>query len=374
MKILVVIDKLSMDGITPSCIAMHLRDSYELFRRRNCQPEICNIRGDDPGSRLLEAAGIQVHKLGLSPLSPLICRRLAGIIDNCGSELVHAHGYSAANFGRLAAAMRKIPAVVHEHAILPVRPHQFLADALLRGLTTCAVGVSGAVADFLVRGRCVPRSRVRVVHNGIDLVRFRQVEASMNAARARFDLPPDVPLAGCAARFRKEKGQHVLLDALPLLHESIPDCHLVLAGDGPDRQLLEQRAAELKVAGKVRFAGFIDDIPLFLRALSVLVIPSLSEGFSFAAAEAMAAGCPVVASRVGGLPEVVEDGVTGLLVPPGDAPALAAAAGKLLTDESLREKLTERAGQDVARFSLETYVDKMTALFGELVHSSVDQN
>lgn len=369
MKILVIIDKLSMDGISPSCIAMHLRDSYGLFMSHDCQPEICNIRGDDPGSRLLEDSGIKVHKLGLSPLSPRICSRLTGIIDSCGCKLVHAHGYSAANFGRLAAAMRKIPAVVHEHAILPVRPHQFVADALLRGLTSRAVGVSSAVADFLENGRCVPRARISVVHNGIDLARFRNIELSMNEARARFDLPSGVPLIGCAARFRREKGQHVLLDALTLLHEAIPDCHIVLAGDGPDRLLLEKRAVDLGIADKVRFCGFVDDMPLFLRSLSMLVIPSLSEGFSFAAAEAMAAGCPVVASRVGGLPEVIEDGVTGLLFPPGDAAALAAAVRRILGDESLSSKLVERAGADVVRFSLETYVEKMTEMFRELVLS-----
>lgn len=368
IKVLIVIDKLSMDGRTPSCIAINIRDSYEYFLRSGCRIEICNIRGEDPGAALLEAAGCTVYKLGLSPFSPLIYRRLVALIEESGAELVHAHGYSAADFGRLAAARKAVPAVIHEHAILPLQPHQFIADALLRPLTERAVAVSGAVADFLVHGRRVPRKRVVVIHNGIDLEKFRKAsEVNELEARRKLQLPEKGLLIGCAARFRKEKGQLVLLDAFQHLLQDFNDMRLVLAGDGPDYALLEARTRELCISDNVVFAGFIDDMPLLLRALSMLVIPSFSEGFSFAAVEAMAVGCPVVASGVGGLLEVVSNEQTGLHVPPGDTVALAEALRRVLSDSALREKIVIQARRDVDRFSMKAYVDNIVAMYDSVL-------
>lgn len=368
MRVLVLTDKLTLDGRSPSCIALNLRDAAPLFLARDCKLGVCNLRRADPGAALLREAGLEVVDAGRFSVSPgnlaVIARAARGM------DLLHAHGYAAANYGRLVAWRLRKPIVVHEHAILSVRPHQYLFDRMARGLTTRGVAISRAVADFMVAGRSVPPDRIRVIPNGIDLSRFHEVSRlSRGECRARYGWPKEGALIGSAARFRREKGLQVLYEACMLLRSRFPDLRCVLAGDGPERDAMHRRTLQDGMEHKILFPGFVEDIPSFMRALTVLVVPSLQEGLSFSAMEAMAAGTPVTASRTGGLPELIEDGVTGLLVPPGDPGTLADALGRLLSDTSLRKKLAGNAGRTVRAYNLETYVDRMVALYRQVLET-----
>ncbi len=367
ISILVVIDKLSVDGLTPGCIAMNLRDTYKLFKSRGVAMTVCDLRGKNPGADLLQAAGIPVVCLGLSPFSPRVLPAFIRVARDCGARVLHAHGYAAANFGRLAGLLLRLPVVVHEHAVLRVRPYQYAADMALRLLTSKGVAISGAVADFMVKGRCVPRSRIEVVYNGIDIDRFQRAGAlAPEACRRHFGWRTDWQLIGSAARFRREKGLHVLLEAAEHMIAKNPQVRFVLAGEGSQRAELERLAERRGLRQHVFFPGFIEDIPRFMRALDVLAIPSLSEGFCFAALEAMAVGTPVAASRVGGLPELVTDGVNGLLCPPGDARRLAATLAGLLRDAGLRRSLCEEGRSTSQKYSIAAYVDRLNAMYRSL--------
>ncbi len=368
MNVLVVIDKLSIDGLTPSCIALNLRDTHAVFSARDIHLTVCCLRGTDPGADLLEAAGVATLRLGRAPFSPRVASDLTRAARQCAADVLHAHGYAAANFGRLVGHRLQLPVVVHEHAVLRVRPHQWLADRLCRRWTTQGLAVSGAVAEFMVRGRGIPRARIEILHNGVDLERFYRLEALPAAeCRRHFGWPESGPLIGSVARFRREKGLDVLLAAAAKVIARCPDAHFVLAGEGPERLPLQREAKRRGLSARIFFPGFIEDVPRLMRSLSVLAIPSHSEGFPFAALEAMASGVPIVASRVGGLPEVITDGVNGLLCPAGDAGALAAALVRLLEDTDLRTLFSRQGRNDSKKYSMEHYVDHLAALYHRLL-------
>jgi len=164
------------------------------------------------------------------------------------------------------------------------------------------------------------------------------------------------------------KGQTYLVQAWPSVLKREPRALLLLVGDGPEERLLRSRAAELGLGGSVRFLGFRQDIPSLLALAEALVLPSLNEGFGLVLLEAMAMGKPVVASAVGGIPEVVLDGRTGLLVPPADPEALAVAILRLLEDPRAAQRLGE-AGRERAResFSREAFIQAHRKLYGELL-------
>jgi glycosyltransferase involved in cell wall biosynthesis len=151
------------------------------------------------------------------------------------------------------------------------------------------------------------------------------------------------PLVLTPARLNAQKGHDALLEAIV----AVPDALFLLAGDGPDRERLEARAAELGVAERVRFLGRREDVPQLLAACDVFALPSLYDGSSLAVLEAMAAGRAVVSSAIGGTAELIEDGETGLLVPPGDPAALATALRRLIGDEELRSRIADRGRQRV---------------------------
>jgi glycosyltransferase involved in cell wall biosynthesis len=368
MNILVAIDKLSVDGRTPSCIALNLRDSAPLFASQDCHITVCNLRGADPGADLLVKAGVPVTRTHCASASPRTLPRLLSAARQVRADLIHAHGYAAANYGRIAARRLGIPAVVHEHAILRVRPHQRLFDQLLSTWTARGIAISKAVADFMMRGRCIPESRIAIIPNGIDLARFRAVRTEEpSACRERFGWPTNALIAGSAARFRREKGLHVLVESAIRLTQERADLFFVLAGDGPDRAGLMRTVEQHGLTERIRFPGFLDDIPAYMRSMDLLVIPSLQEGLCFAAMEAMAAGTPLIASRTGGLPEIIEHEQNGLLVPPGDPTGLTAAMQRLLSDSELRRHLAENGKRRAESFAVETYVERIADLYRQLI-------
>lgn len=185
--------------------------------------------------------------------------------------------------------------------------------------------VCGAVVDSLVRDYGVERARVRVVPNGADLPDEEIERPAARQLRDQLGAGPFRPLWVCPARLERQKGHAVMLDALARVRERGLDFVAVMAGDGSLRADLERRAQAVGLGDHVRFAGQVDPVGPLLQAADACVLPSLWEGLPLSLLEALARGRPVIASRVGGVPDAVEDGVTGRLVPAGDVEALAAA-------------------------------------------------
>lgn len=221
-------------------------------------------------------------------------------------------------------------------------------DALTRSRCRAWIAVSEAVrADMVAAG--YPGNAIRVVPNGVDTTAIRPLAAAPRAAlRGRMGIAEGDLLVVGAGVLRPLKGQDVALRAVARSVRDHPRLRLVLLGDGPSRGEFEALAAALGIADRVRFAGLVvDGATDMIAAADVFVHPSRNEAYGIAIAEAMAAGVPVVATRVGGVPEVVRDGETGALVPPDDPEALAAALGAMLADAGLRERFA-REGRAAA--------------------------
>jgi glycosyltransferase involved in cell wall biosynthesis len=226
------------------------------------------------------------------------------------------------------------------------------------------IAVSTAIeAKLANEGRdIVPISLIR---NGVDLQRYDNQEPCCTLPD-EYGMEPGSQIVGVVARLEPEKGHPTLLEAWPAVIHAVPDVYLLVVGEGSRRDALEAQARELRIAHRIVFTGRRDDIPAVTAALDVAVLPSYREAQGLSVLEAMALSRPVVASNVGGIPEMIEDGVTGLLVPPHDPDALAAAIIRLLTDHPSADTLG-RAGHDLVhdRFCNELMVDAIAAIYDE---------
>ncbi|MFB7948445.1 glycosyltransferase [Kitasatospora phosalacinea] len=284
----------------------------------------------------LAAAGVPVHCLGGAPGRrwPL---RLRALLAERRYDLVHTHMPVPAVAARLLTLGRRGPRLVHtEHNLweryrLPTR----WANALTYGRNDAVVAVSHAVAHGITAGAGGRRADgwLTVVHHGPDLDGAPSGPAARRAARAELGLPEDALVVGSVGNLTAKKDQASLLAAFALLRGRVPGARLVLVGSGPLEAELRARAGE-----GVLFAGMRADVPALLPGWDVFCLSSRQEGLPVALMEAMTSGLPSVVTRVGGIPEVLDDGVEGRLVAPGDPVALAAALGEL-TDPLLRERM-----------------------------------
>jgi len=237
-------------------------------------------------------------------------------------------------------------------------------DRATVSLSDLIVSNSKAGADYYA-DQGVARDDLRVIPNGRDLAAYRG--ASGDGIRVEFDVSSTASVVGTVGRLVKRKGHFDLLRAWPAIRKADPDAHLLIVGYGPERDALERLAADFGVADSIHFAGARDDVPELLNAMDIFVFPSHWEGLPGALQEAMAAGLPIVATRVTGTAELVSDGETGLLVPPEDPNALASATAQLLTDRTLARSLGDRAQTEAFEvYTLDRMVNKFEDLYDEL--------
>lgn len=330
---------------------------------------LCGLKRPEPASRLLEEQGVPVTHLGRGRFDPRILPDLVSLARARRTRILHVHGYAAADFGRLAARRVGARLILHEHFADPRMPaYQALADRLLAPLTDRAIAVSGSTRDFLVRERRVPAERVRLIWNGAPLDEFAPVprEAAL-AARRELGLAEEAPVVGTVSRLSLQKGHRYLLDAAALVLARRPEARLLIVGDGDQAGALHSQARDLGIADRVVFAGHRKDVPALLGAIDVLCISSTYEGTPLALFEAMASGRAIVSTAVDGCREVLEEGVTGLLVPPSDPEALGAALLRALEDRGLREGLGRRAREASARYDVRECVRQMESLYDEVL-------
>jgi glycosyltransferase involved in cell wall biosynthesis len=341
-----------------------------------------------PGSavRRLERAGFPVCVIE-EPDDEQAIEAVAAQLDALQADVVHGHMYRAEIVGTQAAwrlapgagAGRRRPYVVNTVHSSRVRPDE--DRALLRRLTPKMdhlIAVSRAIVRKLEdEGRVgVP---VSLIYNGVDMERYDHQEACCTL-REEYGIPEGAPIVGVIARLEPEKGHPTLLEAWTRVLASVPDAHLLVVGEGSRREELEAQAASLGLLGsdpanprselgrRVVFTGRRDDVPAVTAALDLAVLPSYREAQGLSILEAMALSRPVVASAVGGIPEMIEDGRSGLLVPPHDRDALARAVTLLLLDHPYADTLG-RAGRELVheRFCVELMVRAIESIYDEAV-------
>ena len=284
-------------------------------------------------------------------------------------DVVHTHTSKAGILGRWAARLRGIPAIIHTphghvfHGYFSswrTRIFREAERATARVTHRLVALTEGDLRDHLEEG-IAPPERFAIIPSGVPLERYRRPAGGR---------PPGPLTLGFLARLVEVKGPRDLVEAMALLAPAFPQARLVLIGDGPMRQELEGRVRDLALQDRVSFLGRLEDPAPILHGFDVFVLPSHNEGMGRAAVEAMAAGLPVVATRVGGLPDVVADGTTGLLVPPRDPEKLAGALARLLGDEALRDRFGEAGRLRAEEFSDQVMFERLEALYREVLAES----
>jgi len=353
------------------------RDLIALLKtldRHKWEPHVV-CPGTGPFREQLHAIAVPTHALSLPPWrKPLALfqrrsavGRLGALVHQLDPAMIHVNDIWWVPHTVRAIASRTsnpVPIVAHvRQEIEPAKVGRYELDCV-----AAVIAISRQIEQSLITGG-VSVKNVRTVYSGIDLSES-QLTHDDQAIRRMIGLPNGAVLLGTVANLFSRKGYEVMLRALPAIVRAVPTVHYVIVGsddhDYADR--LKRLAHELKIADRVHIVGFQDPVQPFLASLDLYVHPALMEGFGIAVVEAMAMGKAVVATTTGGLPEVVAQGETGLLVPPGDVESLAVAVVSLLEDKVRREQMG-RNGEARAheRFSLDASVAHMEQLYGEVL-------
>jgi glycosyltransferase involved in cell wall biosynthesis len=329
------------------------------------------LKGPGPMRAELEAAGVPCTALGgAGRRDPRVLFALAAHLRRERIDILHTHNFLANVAGRIAGRLAGVPVIVSAHHDTDVwmKARHRLVERLTARLSDRIVACSDEVRDFAIRRIGLSAGHVMTLRNA--LAPMAPVGAAERAAvRAELGLDAQDLVAGTLGRlYEPKKGLAVFLEAAARVADAVPRARFVLAGDGPAREALERRAAEPDLAGRVRFAGARRDVHRLLAAYDLFVQPSLWEGFGLTVLEAMAMERAVVATAVGGQPGIVRDGIDGVLVPPGDPRALAAAVTALLGDAGRRTR-SGSAGRAraLAEFPIERLVDETAALYDALL-------
>jgi glycosyltransferase involved in cell wall biosynthesis len=352
----------------------HLEALVRELPRRGVETRMAVLAAGDAERFLarLRAQGTDAVRIPAGPdVNPALIARLWREIRRYRPHLVHTHLIHADVHGQPAARAAGVPAISSAHGAHPFftrEPYRSAARAAGR-MARCTIAISEHVARMLRDQRIVPAQRLRVVHYGLDAEGWSGGDADRAAARQRYGLEDDEIAVGVASRLVAHKGHDVLIEAFAKAIDHEPRLRLLVAGSGPLRDELEGSAKRALPQGTARFVGHVDHVPTFMQACDVMTFPTLpefGEGFGLAALEAMAAGRPLVASRVASLPEVVGD--VGILVQAGSVPELADTLVRLASDAQLRISLGSRARhRALTEFSLERMVDRTMDVYAEVL-------
>ena len=319
----------------------------------------CLFKGGEIAEELI-SKGMRVKILNLSQKNRLqVILRLAGLFRKERVRIIHCHHPLTRIWGRLAGILSGVRLIFdHVHGVTGTGNRYIRAKEWFLGLfTTRTIAVSFFVRNFLIEEMGLNPERITVIYNGVDLNVFKP--AINNTRKAR----KFISVCGIS-RLHPTKGFKYLLEAAPKILERFPNTRFIIVGDGPAKKDLMEYAKSLSIEGSVEFSGTRMDIPAILSAADILVHPSIREGLSLSVIEAHAMGIPVVATSVGGIPEIMSDGLSGILVGFGDADALAKAIVSLIENPDERKRFGEngvRIAQE--KFDINDAVQKIEELY-----------
>ncbi len=373
IRVLQVCDHLGWEGSRMHGVKRLFAWMIPRFDPARFDVSLVSLRKKDLSEETLDALGIDITYLQKGKFDPSTLPALLKIIDRKQIELLHLHGYGATTFGRMAAAMRGIPAILHEHANLTDTPwFQKVADRALERYTDIAIAVSKSTADFVVHARMVQPEKVKVVYLGAPHDEFSRARSSEEIAVARHQLGigADDFAIGTITRLHDSKGNSYLVDAARLVVDRKPNARFFLVGEGPLRESLEAQASRLGLGDRFVFVGFAKDVAAVLSAFDLSVFPSLWEGTPLTAFEALASGKPIVATDADGLLDILTDGLDARIVPKRNASALADAIADLISRPAERARLADAARQTARRYDIAAFVRKMEQLYVLLCEGS----
>jgi glycosyltransferase involved in cell wall biosynthesis len=369
IRVLQVITSLERGGAENHLLALLTHADREAF-----DFEAAVLRGEGELVSTFRDSGIPIHLLkARSRVDPLALRRLVALLRRGKYDIVHSHLFRADIFASLAVAQlgEDAPLLVstrHNDDRFFLNPFVGIAHYAVSARQDLIIAISDHIARFTVSRGVRNPARVRRVYHGIEPTVTAALERDGQRIREELGVGPSDFLVGNVGRLAPQKGQRHLVAAMPLLLERVPSAHAVIAGSGDLEDYLRDLALEVGVAERVHVLGPRRDVPALMHAMDVFAMPSIWEGFGLVLLEAMAAGRPIVASRVATIPEVVLDGETGVLVPAGDPVALAEALAAFATDPA-RARALGSAGRERLRtqFSIEKMVGDTELLYRELL-------
>jgi glycosyltransferase involved in cell wall biosynthesis len=316
----------------------------------------------------LEQSGVGFLPLGRRAKADVwIWARLARFLRAHRVDIVHAHKFGSNVWGTLMGRLARVPVIVaHEHSwsYEGQALRRFLDRELVARGADRLVAISREDQRRMIEVERIAPERTAFIPIGLPALPTRIA----GDVRAQLGIAPEQPVIGSVALLRPQKAHHVLIRAVATLVSEWPDLQVLLVGDGPEHAALERLAAELGVSDAIRFLGYRNDVPDVLRALDVAVSSSDFEGSPAAILEYMDASLPVVATAVGGVPDLIESGTHGLLVPAGDPTALASAIAEILRDRERGRAMGERGRERRhSEFGIDTFMRRLEDLYVELL-------
>ena len=327
---------------------------------------------------LFDATGCVIHQVGVfrGIYDPLPYRHTLGIVQQYRPDIIHGGVYEGVALAAVCGRLGRVPVIIGEETSDPVdrRWKGQLLFRLLSAMTHQMVAVSPAVKNYLTNTLRLPAAKVTLINNGVTQPASPD-PAELRAIRDRFNLRSDHFVIGTVGRLLdRHKRVSDLIRALPLIKKYCPNVRLLIVGSGPDEDMLHRLAAELGVTDDVCFAGYQGDPTAYYEVMDVFALASAFEAFGLVLVEAMFAHLPVVATRVGGIPTVVSDGETGILVAPLQPETLADALITLWRNEGLRMDMGRKGRiRALAEFSAERYLREIENLYQSLAKSYLVQ-
>jgi glycosyltransferase involved in cell wall biosynthesis len=364
LRVLTVIDEPVPDGGGAERLAAL---TTALLDRRRFVPHVCATREVDSVHPALVESGVPVLRLERTSRASLASwRPLVEFLRRDRIDILHAHKFGSNLWASVLGRLAGVPVIVaHEHtwSFAGDRKRQFLDRHVIGRFATVVLTVSEQDRERMISIEHLPADKVVHLPNGISPL----VESPGADVRGELGIPPSAPLVVSVSVLRAQKALDVLVRAAEIVHATLPGARFLIVGDGPERDPLAALVRQLGLEEIVHLAGHRSDVGDVLAASDIVASSSAFEGSPLALMESIGAGKPVVATRVGGVPEIVRDGVEGLLVPPGDPAALAAALVDLLRDPARRERMGA-AGRERQRseFDIHVMVERIGALYESL--------
>jgi glycosyltransferase involved in cell wall biosynthesis len=372
-RVALFVNSIAMGGVEE-----HVRQIAVGLAERGLEVVLVCPESDEisPLAHACTAAGVQVERLTLSlhtGASGAFTRllRLVRLLRAAKVDVLHLHliGYTGGRWAVLAGKLARVPALITTVHIAPSGPESLrvmLERRIINLMVDRFIAVSRVTQERQIRYLHQSAHKTVVIPNAVELSRYRDVpKASREFILRKQGIPRDAAVIGCVARLSEGKGLNYLIDAMPDIVARVPRAHALLVGDGPSRADLERQASALGVRDRVHFAGYHQDIPAWLAAMDVFLLPSLSEALPLSILEAMAAGLPIVATAVGGIPEAVEDGLNGLLIPIMDARALSTAVVEVLSNAAHAKQMGLAGRARAELYSDAILIERLLKLYGE---------
>ncbi len=370
IRILHIMDKVSVDGSKIHGPARQLAYRIPCYPPGRFQVMLCNLRREDPACDILRASGIEVVSLNTHKLNPFTLFAVMRLVRQWRPDILHAHGYAAFNFARVAGRLLGVPTVVQEHFVDERYPrYQQAIDFALRGWQDHALAVSDAVKDFMSGPRFIPAAQIEVLGNGVPTDRIkRPADARLAELRAQWGIPAGAPVIGTVGRLAEMKGQKYFLEAAARLADARPDARFVVVGDGPLAAELRAQAARPPLAGRVVFPGYQENAVEYLALFDVAVVSSIfGEGFCAVGIEAFAVGTPLVITNLPCFKDLYRPDANVLMVPPRDAPAMADAIAAVLDRPDLRARLVQAGRATLAEYAMDRIAARYVALYERML-------